>query len=273
MNITKKQCEEFKSNPKINPLTGRKIQIGKITYKNLSKACNEIPREIIVSSNHSYPLIKANSISSHRLHEVPPMGPMMHWNINTKTSVDKVNNLLDFCDYIEDRLVTIKKLNSASEMELNEFEDILKYAKKLFKDDKDTIKSLIKSLRIIESIRNSHKIIPDLPKETVVNNKYIKSNRLSIRENIEWIYRIYNSAMKSMNIALKDKEINFDVQKGEIQNIVKNKVYLDYVIKHKIFTYDDIYKHTFTSERVFVEILETFKEYSKLYKKLKGKNP
>jgi enamine deaminase RidA (YjgF/YER057c/UK114 family) len=62
-------------------------------------------------------------------------------------------------------------------------------------------------------------------------------------------------------------------QSGTIKNIVSDKVYLDYVIKHRIFTYDDIYKNTFPSEKAFDELQDTYKEWVKLYKNIKGKSP
>ena len=49
MNINKAQCEAFRKNPSINPLTGREIQVGKVTHQKLVKACEEAGKQTSTS--------------------------------------------------------------------------------------------------------------------------------------------------------------------------------------------------------------------------------
>ena len=60
---------------------------------------------------------------------------------------------------------------------------------------------------------------------------------------------------------------------GKLKVWSEKKKYLDFVIKTKIFTYDDIYKRTFPNDKIFDELKELHKEYAKVYKKEKGKSP
>jgi hypothetical protein len=256
MIVTKKQCQEFKSNPSVNPLTGRSIHIGKITHQNLLKACNDTPKKVESPKNY----------------KIPPMGPMIHWDYNADDLKEKANNFIKFFNYIDKRIGEILEEKLVSEMELNEIIGILKEGKERF-DDKSHLDIVEELFDDIKSIKKSRKIIHDLPKETVVNLMHVRSNRLSIRANIVWIYGLYEEAISTMKAALQNRKIITMWDSGHIKNILSDKVYLDYVIKHRIFTYDDIYKNTFPSEKAFEELQKTYKEWVKLYKDIKGKSP
>ena len=58
-----------------------------------------------------------------------------------------------------------------------------------------------------------------------------------------------------------------------MKNIIEKKQFLDYLIKHKIFSHEDIYARTFKTDRPYEELKEKFAEYKVLYKKLRGKSP
>jgi hypothetical protein len=71
----------------------------------------------------------------------------------------------------------------------------------------------------------------------------------------------------------KKNKVTADVTSGPIKRILEGKKYLDYLIKHKIFSHDDIYKKVFKSEKVFDELKEDYKKYREIYKKEKGEYP
>jgi hypothetical protein len=79
--------------------------------------------------------------------------------------------------------------------------------------------------------------------------------------------------MSGFEESLGEKKIITHIGQMEMRNTLQKKVYLDYLIKHKIFTHDDIYKNTFKSDRVFDELKEKFAQYRKLYIKEKGTSP
>jgi len=260
MEISKQQCKEFMLNPKKNPLTGRSIEIGKITHQRLVEACEK----------HKTP-----SPASPKGNVVPPMGPMIHWDLNAEVTGQKRNNMLKFLSFYDDRMDIIDNLDSVSELECNEILDILKIAKDLFTDLKQYEDNILADIKRIKKIIKNKTVIHDLPKKHVVKDCWLEvtPDRLSNREHVLDTVLALKNKILHMNGMIKDKIIDIKISSREIEMIVNRKVYLDYLIEHHIFTYDDIYKHTFSSEDDFKELQRVFKEYSKLYKKIKGKSP
>jgi hypothetical protein len=250
MNITSKQCEEFKKNPKVNPLTGRKISIGKITHQKLNKACNG-----------SYVATK---------HVAPPMGPMMHWRMNN----DEDTDMLKFLTHIKNRMMTIdKNTDSLSALELHEFIDIFKEAHQIYSTKPKILDGIKKLYSRVNYFLRNRTIIEDRPKSKIIYDRELKSDRYSIRESILGIYSRYNSSLRTIENAIKTQTIFETLDSGVIRDLKAETKYFDYLIKHNIFSYDDIYKHTFKSEKVFDELAEEYKKYREIFKKVKGRSP
>ncbi len=261
MNLTKVQCQEFFSNPTQNPLTGRKIEKNKGTYQKLMKECQEMMYHKVDIKDKMY--------------YIPPMGPMMHWNKFKSNYVDRQNNMIDMMNYFVERLDELEKFPMMSRMELDEIHDILKEAKKMFKGDTDYEGGIEEEIERVKKLKKQSNIFDDVPKKSVVKScwKEIYPNRLHMREEVNSIHNSVKNYILTMEGSIKENDIQILIRKGNIQNNIVNKSYLDYLIKHNIFTYDDIYKRTFTSEKQFDELVELHKKYSVLYKKLEGKSP
>jgi len=60
------------------------------------------------------------------------------------------------------------------------------------------------------------------------------------------------------------------VPESKIQLISKRKAFVDYLIKHKIFSKEDIYTKVFPSEKAFDNLKKKFADYKKLYKEVEG---
>ena len=258
MNLTKSQCEEFRKNPSVNPLTGRTIQVGNVTHKKLAKACEGKGK----SPNTYIPDRPA-----------PPMGPMIHWNYNIDVPGEGRNNLVKFGNYIKER---VKELKDSTEpyslLELTDFQRILEEAKDQFDGKTIYVEKFDKVLEKVKELLKG-KIIDDKPKATIVAHLEIKPSRTFIRGRVLRCYRLWESSMDTMKSALESKSIYAHEPREHIANLVDQKAYLDYLVKHKIFSREDIYDRTFKTDKPYDELKETFAEYSKLYKQIKGKSP
>lgn len=256
---TSNQCVEFLRNPDVNPVTGRKITKGKSTYNKLMVKCIE------------------NNIPSPRpkSFKVPSMGPMIHWKHNIENTSELIKNMNDFLKYIRDKVKTYETnvTESLSKMELMDFIDILNEARVIFANDTRYNKGISYHIDKINMFLSTRDIINDIPKYNIIAEMEIKPGRKVVRENVAFIYSLYKSAKRTMNFAVNKNEIFADITKGHLRDICNSKEYLDYVIKHKIFTYEDIYEKTFPNEQVFEELKRLHVEYAKVYKRLKGKSP
>lgn len=271
MEITKQQCKEFSQNPTKNPLTGRSIQVGKGTHQKLLEAC--LKYNSPSKNSHRSTSSKTPSPQNSSSQEAPPMGPIIHWMIKDYSKREEM--MVEMLEYIDQRITTLETYTKLSEMESNEILDILKEAKSIFKGMTDFENNInIDSIRIKKLIK-SKEIIHDLPKNKLIKECWLEvtQDRLSIRTNILATLLPLQRKINNMKAMIKANKIDTDYSSREIEMIVNRKVYLDYLIEHHIFTYDDIYKHTFSSEDDFKELQRVFKEYSKLYKKIKGHSP
>jgi hypothetical protein len=247
MNISSKKCEEFRKNPKVNPM------IGKITHQKLIKACNERNAIVVKSMNNV----------------APPMGPMMHWRMH-----DEDVDMLKFLTHIKNRVVIFgKNTDNLSALELHEFSDILKEAHQIYNTKPKILDGIQKLYSRVHYFLKNRTIIEDRPKYKIVDRKEVKPDRYSIRENVLSIWSIYNSSLYSIEKAIKTEKIFDTIDSGVIRDLKRDKAYLDYLIKHNIFSYDDIYKYTFKNDKVFDELAEKYKKYRRIYKETEGESP
>jgi hypothetical protein len=258
--LTKKQCEDFFKDETINPLTGRTITKGKKTHTNLMKACTK------------------NSVKSPKplSYEIPPMGPMIYWRSKPDDDDDDEKKyIMIMFDHIQDRIELIEDRDTIeSRMEIEEFLDILKHAHSVFKNKPKLLQMVITTQNDVQELKKTKELINDVPKQIDIGYKTVHPKRLDNRIEVFKILSLYTSAIKQIERAIKNKTITVTVTSGSIRELVNNKKkYLDYLIKHKVFTYDDIYKHTFKSENAFDELQIKYKKYRDLYKKLQGNSP
>jgi hypothetical protein len=259
MILSKSQCDKFKSDPSINPLTGRTIHQGKITYIKLTKACNTEDK------------IKT-PIKSIKINRIPPMGPMIDWQFNTETPDDEENNLIEFHDFI-DEIIENKHKYKFTKMEIDDYIDIITIGKNYFKNEKDYFEAFSELLEKLNQIKRTSKLINDIPKPTTIAHMQIRPSKMYIRGRVLRCFQLWKSAYDSINGALLTQKISTHVSKLQMKNVLEQKKYLDYLIKHKIFSHDDIYKNTFPNDKVYNELKDKYEEYVVLYKKLKGKSP
>jgi hypothetical protein len=249
MSLTKKHCEEFLKNPSINPKTGRKIAIGKVTHKQLMEDCKSIMKR----------------------DKAPPMGPMMHWEMRTNGTV--LNNLVTFANYVEKRIHELSRQKIVSKMELEDLENIMYIAKQEFSGKPKYVAFCTEQIEKLKKIQNEQNVIDDVPKPKIVGKTEVHVDR---DDNRREVYAIWNQVRKNlmyMDETIQTKKIDITIAKGFIRDLMLGKKYLDYLIAHNIFTYDDIYKKTFTSEKVFEELAIKYQLYKKIYKEIKGESP
>jgi 2-cysteine adaptor domain len=260
MDITKAQCEAFKKNPSVNPVTGRAILIGNVTHKKLVKACEGVK--------------KTPSPKSIPKRDPPPMGPMIHWAFGADNYLEEFNNMTKFARYISKRVKeTDGETGPLSLMELNEIQAIIKEAKVQFKDEPAYIQGLNKINETVLDLLKRTDVVNDLPVSTVVAYLEIKPSRISVREGVMRCHQLWQDALEDMQISIEKNKVFAHVFPKQIQNLLEQKAYLDYVIKHKIFSADDIYQRTFKMEKPYEHLKALFKKYSALFKKLEGKSP
>jgi hypothetical protein len=263
--LTKEQCEQFLKNQTVNPITGREIEIGKATHKQLLKKCQK-------SSKSTSP--KSTSPKS-KDYEIPPIGPIIHW----KNKSDELKNITMLVNYIDDRLKIIENRNQKeSHMEFEEFENILKEAISLFGTRKKYIDVINENIEDVKRIKKEKDLVNDIPKKIRIElNNVVYPDRVSNRLNVSNIQINIKNMISYINRSIKNIEDNKDiitVSFGEIKDLLKDKKYLDYLIKHNIFTYDDIYVKTIEGgEKVFEELQEKYKKYRELYKEVNGHSP
>lgn len=261
--LTKAQCEEFLARETVNPVTRRKIAIGKDVHKRLMKQCAST---------------KQPTKRSPRLLHPPPMGPVMHWMMYAKTEKEELNNMISILNHIKSRVQSFKDDEVVSMMEMEEFNEFLKEAELLFK--KSVYKNKHKFFTYIDAVSEmvkqvykSYKIVDDRPKYAIVRDSEVKPSRHFIRQQVYFLYRVTMGKLYSMRECLQKDEIVVYVSSSAYHSLKDIKKYMDYLIEHRIFTYDEIYKHTFKSDKIFDEIKSTWKEYAALYRRLKGTSP
>ena len=159
-----------------------------------------------------------------------------------------------------------------SKMEINDFKSILKEAIGLFpeKKAKDFCNMIYAHINYLEA---HDKFIDDLPKPKIIGKTEVHEDRADNRLEV---YAIWNQVRKNlmyMDETIQTKKIDITIAKGFIRDLMLGKKYLDYLIAHNIFTYDDIYKKTFTSEKVFEELAIKYQLYKKIYKEIWGNSP
>jgi hypothetical protein len=274
MEVTKIQCDQFRKNPSINPLTGRSIHKGKITHQRLTKAC-----ENSTTMKTPSPIIRSD-------YQVPPMGPMIHFQFKAKSSnYDEVTrkNIIQFLNYFQSRLTVIRNSTKISLMEINDIKNLLvnisnwlnNIPEGMLRNISKLYNGSLKQLELIKDIENDNtkSKINDLPKHNIVADIEVKPNRYFIRGRVLWCFDFYNSTLDSIDTAIIKQEIHETISRGQLKHVLSEKQYLDYLISKKIFTHDDIYKNTFPNDKVYSELKDKYEEYAVLYKKLKGKSP
>ena len=277
MELTKEQCNEFRNNPNVNPLTGRPIKTGKKTQQMLAKSCNHIPevKSPPALKHHPSPpkRLPHHDVTPHTRLTAPPMGPMIHWGLNTRHDGDENNNILKFLNYIHKRLKVLKTATTISRMEIEEFAEILGIAKKAFKgEDKylEGIKDLAKSCA---KLMKKGKLINDLPEPTSVGGLTVKQSRVFMRGEVLFTYGLYHTALRGIKFSLRTNTVHSNISEGELSSIRYKKLYLDYLVQNNIFTHEDIYEKTFPGENFVRDLEVEFEKYKTLYKRLKGKSP
>ena len=161
MIVTKKQCEQFRDNPTINPLTGRTIEIGKVRHQQLTAACAKLPKT------------RSSSNFKRKASTSPPMGPYIHWRYNPTSGqlTDEIirKNIIAFMNHIHERLGVLKEKVYVSEMEFNDHHDLLVNMERWLentggvKNKEKLLKGITYELSIIEEIRTQCVLLDDEP--------------------------------------------------------------------------------------------------------------
>ncbi len=258
--LTKEQCLQFLANETINPLTGREIEIGKTTHKQLKKLCNDTEKSF------------SKSPSFKNDYEIPPMGPILYWEISDSDRFTNRRTYIKLLKHVQKRLNLIESRNQKeSKLEFKEFNDILKEIldNDIIHEKNKIIDSLKDTITFLKELEKTKEFINDIPKEKTINGFKIYKNRIEMRETIDYIFKRYNTLKKYIDKGLKNNDASLSIGKSDIKEIIDGKKYIDYLIKHNIFAYDDIYgeNKVFENEYIFNTLEENYKIYRIMHKK------
>lgn len=252
------QCQQFKTNPSINPLTGKPIKIGKLTYLKLSEACNSLPREPSIKAN-------ANREQQVRVYPAPPVGPLMHWKMTARTNLDSLNNIIRHINYVDERVTELTASHhDVSKMELAEFSDFISLARREFQAaslNKQYTLALNDLSKRVNSIKDTKVIYDDVPEYKVIAGTEVKPRRFYNRITIFEIWSLYNTALELVEHAIETRQFAVGIDPNVITELKSKKKFFNYLISNNIFTHDDIYKNTFGDERAFDHIDNKHRQY------------
>ena len=157
-------------------------------------------------------------------------------------------------------------------MEINDFKSILKEAIGLFpeKKAKDFCNMIYAHINYLEA---HDKFIDDIPKPKIVGKTEVHEDRAENRLEVFAKWNQIRINLIFIDRTIKTNKIDITIAKGEVRDLLLGKKYLDHLIAQNIFSYDDIYKNTFTSEKVFDELAKKYQLYRKIYKEIKGESP
>ena len=272
MDISQEQCKQFEQNPTVNPLTGRKIELGKVRHVQLKKACSKLTTAKTIPKN----AVSAKKTSSK---EAPSFGPMIYWKFNTRDTLKIHANIRIFVDYIRSKIHEYydDKTIVISKMELDEFLEILKDLKDYVEDEnfegREKFLKRIKNLILgAKDILKTHKFTDDAPKRDVFEKMELRPDRLFNRGQVLFIYNYFMSTKHTFETAIKYDKIFSHEGEGTMRRIREMKKYLDHLIKLKVFRYDDIYHKMFDSEKNYNALFELYKKYKVIYKRTEGKS-
>lgn len=260
----KKLCKKFKDDRTINPATGRKIKEGGPTYKELMNKCAKY-------------FVEPKDAPSHPL----PMGPFMLYSIEKERKVysmiDIAKQIIPTLKHIQISLRSYKNKESYSKFDMDDHEKTLKsikrwlsslYALEIPKREQ-IIEGCDALLKDVQNFRKTLHEYDDTPKYAVVEDMEVKPDRFFLRNQVIHCFTLYKNCYKTIDISIKTNEISSHIGTKYINIVINTKKYLDYLIKHKIFSHDDIYVNTFPNENVFEELKELHKKYMILYEKTK----
>ena len=302
MNPTKEQCEEFKKNPTVNPLSGRHIDHGKIRYNQLSRACDAVSESNSKSKSstkkslakNSYlgklPSLKSdNSVknikrSSYRKHnfETPKASRSSSTMKSSKTRpanyeipsigpmmhwgnlASKEDNMIKMLNYLKNKLFDYEEEESVvvSRMEINEFATMIKEMEPEFKYKQNIVLLFEELHELIDDLRKSRKFVEDEPKYEIYEDMEIKPNRLFNREQALGVYSRFQLDKQTLKSAIRKKDFSWGVS---YELNISNKKYLDRLIALKIFRHDDVYGKMFKSEKEYDELRELHEKYEAMH--------
>lgn len=252
--ITLDICTQFKNNSSINPLTKRKIQKGKITFKKLSTAC-----------------MKYSTLEMSTTY-IPPLGPVIHWNYKvtvdkTKFYIQQHKNAVELIKFMQAKYHELKNetVIEVSRSEITDYIDMSNAIANLHINDKLT-KFCLGLRDAFKQLKQHKKIVNDQPKYEIFENVEIHSSRTLNRAQVTFIFNYYIDLQQSIQQELKNKT-NLVVPFHNVHRLSQFKKYLDRLIELKIFSYDDIYKHTFTNDQFCEEISSLYNVYKSKYEK------
>ena len=160
-----------------------------------------------------------------------------------------------------------------SKFELVDLKNIADEIKQYLEDEPTYIEKLDQMKGKLDELLKRDTVVNDVPSFAVVAHLEVKPSREFIRGQVLRCYSLWRSTYGIMQNSINTNQIFGGVGPAQMKNIIEKKQYLDYIIKHKIFSHEDIYARTFKTDKPYEELKEKFAEYKVLYKKLRGKSP
>ena len=265
MSITKENCLEFFRDPTKNPLTGRRITEDGPVYKKLQKQCQQFRERQLIPKPRDY--------------VAPSMGPVIAFNYNGFQNDTEVwKNKRKMVNYVFPRIYGL--MHSKDPISKMEAEELLYYAKYFNRIKEDhRLKLSYQKISLIEDRckefdsfmkNNGVVLIDDVPKEEIekVSKIVIHPSREDIRDEVLRIFNHVQSAITDMKLSLDKKKIMSDWASGRVYLFLKDRYYIDCLIKDKIFQKDEIYEKVFTTEFNFEQLEKIYEEFKNLKQSL-----
>ena len=260
-----------------NPKTKRCIND---TAANRKKIGVLINLKLVLPNNSS---LKANSLLSIKK-LIPPMGPLIHpdfiktheIDIDEKKSRKQLKkNYIKFYTYIfKDRIPKIT--NNEVSLSLMEKNDLLNLSDIITKELNEINLLNDEDIKQIKTIENNLKeafkhgnVINDQPTKKRVGNWYVEPLRYKNRLQLLNLYDLFRSKKAGLEGSIRYNNFRFFVSHQDLDSTLRNKTYIDELIRLGVFTHDDLYKNMFESENVFDELRELHNKYYEAYKKNK----
>ncbi len=267
--MSPKVCEEGKI---FNPKTNRCISDTPVNRKKIEE----------LQTNKS----KSKSITP--INNIPPMGPIIHpeYIYDIKDTLDNIkefkiikkNNLILFNYIYAKRFNELLKSNTNISFSEMEIDDLLKLGKDikeyLYNGEFITKEKYEKAIKLDNKIRNIVKkntitIIHDLPVEKYVGTNKIYSSRYEIRKLVKSRYDRVRRDLNVIKNTLESRDFGNEViNYTHIKSVLRDKEYIDELIKLGIFSFDDLWNNVFKDPFIYDKLLITYRKYLELHKEL-----
>ena len=135
--------------------------------------------------------------------------------------------------------------------------------------DKEDIEAIHIMENELKEVYKKNTVINDQPIKKRVGNWYVEPLRYKNRLQLLNLYDLFKVKKAALILSVELNDFSGFISHQNLDSTLRDKKYIDELIRLGIFSYDDLYKNMFESESVFNELEELHKKYYEAYKKNK----